>query len=145
MYALFRLTPLERVVPPAGCLTACDGAWPSPRRSFGTPELVLLDEPTSGLDPHLVVLVRDVLRAERSRGCSMLVSSHVLTDLQSVCDHVVFIEAGRVIDQGPLAAVTGRTRRVYLCSMPSRCGATRATVARSEHSARRNRSRGRRN
>jgi ABC-2 type transport system ATP-binding protein len=80
---------------------------------LGTPQLVLVDEPTSGLDPHLVVLVRDVLRAERSRGCSMLVSSHVLSDLEAVCDHVVFIEAGRVIDQGPLAAVTGRTRRVY--------------------------------
>ncbi|HKP59566.1 MAG TPA: ABC transporter ATP-binding protein [Polyangiales bacterium] len=80
---------------------------------LGKPQLVLLDEPTSGLDPHLVVLVRDVLRAERARGCSMLVSSHVLSDLEAVCDHVVFIEAGRVIDQGPLAAVTGRTQRVY--------------------------------
>ncbi|HKU42496.1 MAG TPA: ABC transporter ATP-binding protein [Polyangiales bacterium] len=80
---------------------------------LGKPELVLLDEPTSGLDPHLVVLVRDVLRAERARGCSLLVSSHVLSDLEAVCDHVVFIEAGRVIDSGSLAGVTGRTQRVY--------------------------------
>jgi len=79
---------------------------------LGDPELVLLDEPTSGLDPHLVVSVRDVLRAQRDRGISLVVSSHVLSDLEAICDHVVFIEAGRAIKSGALAAVTGRGRIV---------------------------------
>jgi len=79
---------------------------------LGEPELLLLDEPTSGLDPHLVVEVREVLRAQRERGASLIVSSHVLSDLEAICDHVVFIEAGRAIKSGPLAAVTGRGQRV---------------------------------
>jgi ABC-type multidrug transport system ATPase subunit len=79
---------------------------------LGSPELVLLDEPTSGLDPHLVVAVRDVLRTERARGISLVVSSHVLSDLEAICDHVVFIEAGRAIKSGSLALVTGRSRVV---------------------------------
>jgi ABC-type multidrug transport system ATPase subunit len=75
---------------------------------LGDPELVLLDEPTSGLDPHLVVSVREVLRAQRDRGITLVVSSHVLSDLEAICDHVVFIEAGRAIKSGSLAVVTGR-------------------------------------
>lgn len=79
---------------------------------LGDPELVLLDEPTSGLDPHLVASMRDVLRRQRERGKSLVVSSHVLSDLEAICDHVVFVEAGRTIKSGPLAAVTGRGQRV---------------------------------
>jgi ABC-type multidrug transport system ATPase subunit len=79
---------------------------------LGNPLLVVLDEPTSGLDPHLVANVREVLRAQRARGASLLVSSHVLSDLEAICDHVVFIEAGRTIKSGPLAAVTARARIV---------------------------------
>jgi ABC-2 type transport system ATP-binding protein len=75
---------------------------------LGDPALVLLDEPTSGLDPHLVVAVREALRAQRERGTTLVVSSHVLSDLEAICDHVVFIEAGRCIKSGPLEAVTGR-------------------------------------
>ncbi len=81
---------------------------------LGDPELVVLDEPTSGLDPHLVAAMRDVLRAQRDRGRSLLVSSHVLSDLEAICDHVVFIEAGRAIKSGPLGVVTGRARRVRI-------------------------------
>jgi ABC-2 type transport system ATP-binding protein len=79
---------------------------------LGEPRLLLLDEPTSGLDPHLVVDVRAVLRAQCERGASLVVSSHVLSDLEAICDHVVFIEAGRTIKSGPLASVTGRARLV---------------------------------
>ena len=79
---------------------------------LGEPALLLLDEPTSGLDPHLVVDVREVLRTQRARGASLVVSSHVLSDLEAICDHVVFIEAGRTIRSGPLAGVTGRGRLV---------------------------------
>jgi ABC-2 type transport system ATP-binding protein len=78
---------------------------------LGKPELVLLDEPVSGLDPSLVAQMRDVLRAQRDRhGTSLLVSSHQLAELEAVCDHVVFVEAGRTVQSGSLAEVTGRSR-----------------------------------
>lgn len=79
---------------------------------LGDPQLVLLDEPTSGLDPQLVASVREVLRAQRERGTSLIVSSHVLSDLEAICDHVVFIEAGRCTRRGALAELTGRKRLV---------------------------------
>ena len=79
---------------------------------LGEPRLVLLDEPTSGLDPELVASMRELLRVQRTRGVSLVVSSHVLSDLEAICDHVVFIEAGRCTREGPLAAVTGRQRLV---------------------------------
>jgi ABC-2 type transport system ATP-binding protein len=86
---------------------------------LGSPELVLLDEPTSGLDPHLVVRMREILAAERGRR-TLVVSSHVLADLEAVCDHVVFIEAGRVVRAGPLAEVTRRSElvRIVLDGVP---------------------------
>jgi ABC-2 type transport system ATP-binding protein len=90
---------------------------------LGSPALVLLDEPTSGLDPHLVANVREVLRAQRDRGTSFVVSSHVLSDLEAICDHVVFIEAGRAIKSGPLSAVTARSRLVrYALAAPIALG-----------------------
>lgn len=78
---------------------------------LGQPALVLLDEPTSGLDPDLVVRVRELLARERGKR-TLVVSSHVLADLEAVCDHVVFVESGRVTHAGPLAEVTGRGERL---------------------------------
>lgn len=80
---------------------------------LASPELILLDEPTSGLDPRLVAQMRDLLVAQRARGASLLVSSHMLAELEAVCDHVVFMEAGRATRSGPLAEVTGRARIVH--------------------------------
>ncbi len=74
---------------------------------LGDPELVLLDEPTGGLDPHLVVEMREVLRAQRGTR-TLVVSSHILADLEQTCDHVAFLEAGRVLESGPVAEVTRR-------------------------------------
>ncbi len=74
---------------------------------LGEPELVLLDEPTGGLDPHLVVEMREVLREQRGER-TLVVSSHILADLEQTCDHVAFVEAGRVIESGPVDEVTRR-------------------------------------
>lgn len=78
---------------------------------LGSPEIVLLDEPTSGLDPALVVRMRDVVRRRRG-AVTLVISSHVLSELEAVCDHVVFLEAGRCVREGPMDEVTGRTRRI---------------------------------
>jgi len=80
---------------------------------LGQPELILLDEPTSGLDPHLVVRMRDLLRARRG-AATVVISSHVLAELEATCDHVIFMEKGRQVGQGPLAELTGRSRQVVV-------------------------------
>ncbi len=78
---------------------------------LGTPALVLLDEPTSGLDPELVVRMRSLFQRRRGES-TLVISSHMLAELESTCDHVVFMEAGRCIRQGPLAAITDAAARV---------------------------------
>jgi ABC-2 type transport system ATP-binding protein len=72
---------------------------------LGDPELLLLDEPTSGLDPLGVRDARDWILAARGRGRTLLVSSHVLTEVERTCDHVVILHEGRVAASGPLGEV----------------------------------------
>jgi ABC-2 type transport system ATP-binding protein len=75
---------------------------------LGKPELVLLDEPTSGLDPELVVQVRELVVSLRGQA-TVLISSHILSELEAICDHVVFMEGGKCIRQGRLGEVTDTT------------------------------------
>lgn len=75
---------------------------------IGDPALVMLDEPMSGLDPTLVASMRDLLLDIRAQGRSLIVSSHVLSDLEVICDHVVFMEAGRCLRSASLSEVTNR-------------------------------------
>lgn len=63
------------------------------------PEVVLLDEPTIGLDPHQVLGIRDLLRRLRGR-LAVLISSHILSEVEQVCDRVVIIHRGRLVAQG---------------------------------------------
>jgi ABC-2 type transport system ATP-binding protein len=72
---------------------------------LGDPELLLLDEPTSGLDPLGVRDARDWILAARQRGRTLLVSSHVLTEVERTCDHVVILHQGRIAASGPLTDV----------------------------------------
>jgi ABC-type multidrug transport system ATPase subunit len=85
---------------------------------LGDPELVLLDEPTSGLDPELVVRMRQLFAAQRGRR-TLVISSHNLTELEAVCDHVIFIRGGRQVRAGSLAEVTSRGTAVrYVLERP---------------------------
>ena len=61
------------------------------------PELLLLDEPTSGLDPLVQATVHDLMREARAEGRTVLLSSHVLSEVQEVCDRVGIIRAGRLV------------------------------------------------
>jgi ABC-2 type transport system ATP-binding protein len=61
------------------------------------PELVFLDEPTSGLDPMGRRLVRDIIRAERERGATVFLNSHILSEIEITCDRVAFIKEGQVV------------------------------------------------
>jgi len=73
----------------------------------GDPELILLDEPTSALDPVGRREVRDVLHSLKSRGVTVFLNSHLLTEVEQVCDRVAIVDRGRVIAIGPLAEITG--------------------------------------
>jgi ABC-2 type transport system ATP-binding protein len=61
------------------------------------PEVIFLDEPTSGLDPLGRRMVRDIIRAQRDRGATVFLNSHLLSEIEITCDQVVFIREGEVV------------------------------------------------
>src|SRR3990170_8719699 len=65
-------------------------------------ELLILDEPTEGLDPLMEVVFQDCIQAERQRGRTVLFSSHVLSEVEALCDRVTIIRKGRVVQTGTL-------------------------------------------
>jgi ABC-2 type transport system ATP-binding protein len=69
---------------------------------LGDPRVLLLDEPTSGLDPLGVRDARDWILAARARGASVLVCSHVLSEVERTCDRVAILDQGAVAAQGPI-------------------------------------------
>jgi ABC-2 type transport system ATP-binding protein len=69
---------------------------------LGTPDLVLLDEPTSALDPVGRTDVRAIVRAARDRGATVILNSHLLTEVERVCDRVVIVDHGRIVASGSL-------------------------------------------
>jgi ABC-2 type transport system ATP-binding protein len=62
------------------------------------PDLIFLDEPTSGLDPFGRRLVRDIIKAQRDRGATVLLNSHLLGEVEITCDRVAFIKDGEVVE-----------------------------------------------
>jgi len=72
------------------------------------PELVVLDEPTSALDPLGRVDVRDVVLGLRARGVAVLLNSHLIGEVERVCDRVVILDRGRVAASGTLAELLGQ-------------------------------------
>ena len=72
------------------------------------PELVVLDEPTSALDPLGRVDVRDVVLDLRERGVAVLLNSHLIGEVERVCDRVVILDRGRVAASGTLAELLGQ-------------------------------------
>ncbi len=69
----------------------------------GDPELLILDEPMTGLDPVGRKEVRDLIVALRKRGKTIFFSSHILADVEMICDRVAIVSQGRVVDEGSLA------------------------------------------
>jgi ABC-2 type transport system ATP-binding protein len=73
---------------------------------IGDPRLVLLDEPTSALDPGGRRTVRELLVGLREQGVGVLLNSHLLSEIELVCDRVVIIDGGRVVTEGPPEELT---------------------------------------
>jgi ABC-2 type transport system ATP-binding protein len=74
---------------------------------IGEPELVFLDEPTSGLDPLGRLLVRELIEELRARGATVFLNSHLLGEVEAICDRVVFVKEGRAVHELSLAEKEG--------------------------------------
>jgi ABC-2 type transport system ATP-binding protein len=74
------------------------------------PDLLILDEPTNGLDPAGIVEIRDLLRRLAADGRTVIVSSHLLSELEAICDHLVIIRFGEILFAGPMSEMLKRTR-----------------------------------
>jgi ABC-type multidrug transport system ATPase subunit len=81
---------------------------------LGEPELLLLDEPTAGLDPESRWRVREVIRARRRAGTTVVLSSHDLAEVETVCDRVVVLHRGRLLASAPLAELRAAGPRVEI-------------------------------
>jgi ABC-2 type transport system ATP-binding protein len=73
-------------------------------------ELLVLDEPTSGLDPLMEAAFRISIEEERQRGRTVLLSSHILSEVEALCDRVTIIRRGRTVETGSLADLRHLTR-----------------------------------
>jgi ABC-2 type transport system ATP-binding protein len=73
-------------------------------------ELLLLDEPTSGLDPLMEAAFRETIEELRQGGTTVLLSSHILSEVEALCDRVTIIRAGRTVETGALADLRHLTR-----------------------------------
>ncbi len=81
---------------------------------LGQPELVLLDEPTSALDPIGRHDVREIIRHLKDRGVTVFLNSHLLSEVEQVCDRVAVIDRGRVIAMGTMDELRGVSQRVRI-------------------------------
>ena len=81
---------------------------------LGDPELLILDEPTNGMDPAGMAEVRDLIRSLGSEGRTVLISSHLLNEVEQACDSVAIISKGRLVVQGDVADLLHPQEQVRL-------------------------------
>jgi ABC-2 type transport system ATP-binding protein len=75
------------------------------------PDLLILDEPTSGLDPLIQQEFQKIIIERRNKGKTAFISSHVLSEVKEICDHVGFIREGKLVDVQPLKALQSKALR----------------------------------
>ncbi|MEU4618542.1 alpha/beta fold hydrolase [Actinoplanes sp. NPDC023801] len=81
---------------------------------LGLPELLVLDEPTDGLDPPQIAEMRRVLQRYATDGRAVLVSSHLLAEVEQTCTHAVVVNKGRIVASGPVSDIVGESPSVQL-------------------------------
>ncbi|MEU5598210.1 CocE/NonD family hydrolase [Streptomyces sp. NPDC020298] len=74
---------------------------------LGLPDLLILDEPTNGLDPPQIREMREVMIRYAAAGRTVIVSSHLLAEVEQSCTHLVVMDRGRLVQAGPVAEITG--------------------------------------
>ncbi len=80
-------------------------------------ELLILDEPTSGLDPLMEAVFQREIAAEKARGRTVLLSSHIMSEVEALADRVSIIRAGRVVQTGSLDELRGQTRATITATL----------------------------
>jgi ABC-2 type transport system ATP-binding protein len=83
------------------------------------PELLILDEPTNGMDPAGMLEVRNLLRKLADGGMTVFLSSHLLHEIEQVCDEVVILNRGKVVRQGRVSELLGKDQAVVKVRVPS--------------------------
>ena len=81
---------------------------------LGLPELLVLDEPTNGLDPPQIREMREVLTRYAASGRTVVVSSHLLAEVEQTCSHVVVMHRGRLVAEGEVAQIVGAATRIVV-------------------------------
>jgi ABC-2 type transport system ATP-binding protein len=84
------------------------------RSLLADPELLILDEPTNGLDPAGIHEFRDMIRGFVAEGRTVLLSSHLLDEVEKICDEVAIVDQGRVVAQGPIAELAAGGKHTIL-------------------------------
>ena len=81
---------------------------------LGRPDLLILDEPTTGLDPAHTREIRRAISEASARGCTVLLSSHQLSDVEHVCTHAAVMRRGRLVTAGPVPDLVGEANVVVI-------------------------------
>jgi ABC-2 type transport system ATP-binding protein len=97
--------------------------------TLGNPEWLFLDEPASGTDPLGVAIVRDQILAAHGRGATVVLNSHQLTEVERVCDRVVFIERGKLTRAETLRGEAASRRRALVRVASDRLEQARTVLA----------------
>jgi ABC-2 type transport system ATP-binding protein len=97
--------------------------------TFGAPDLLFLDEPASGTDPIGVAIVRDRILEAKSRGATVVLNSHQLSEVERVCDRVAFLEHGRLTRSETLRGEGASVRRVAIRTDPARSADAAAALS----------------
>jgi ABC-2 type transport system ATP-binding protein len=79
--------------------------------------VLLLDEPTAGLDPLMEAVFQDCLLEVRARGATVLLSSHILAEVEKICDRVTIIRNGRAVETGTLADLRVLSRTSFVVTL----------------------------
>ena len=96
---------------------------------LGDPGVLVLDEPSNGLDPEGIKWMRGFLRELARQGRTVLVSSHLLTEIQQTAEALLIIARGRLVFQGTLADLTAQDEQVAVVDAPDRAALTAALTA----------------
>ncbi|TMK79652.1 MAG: ABC transporter ATP-binding protein [Actinobacteria bacterium] len=81
---------------------------------LGKPDLLILDEPTTGLDPQQMREMRLLIHSIANRGATVLLSSHLLGEVEQVCSHAAIVNKGHVVATGTVAELIGRATTIYI-------------------------------
>jgi len=92
-------------------------------------DLLVLDEPTSGLDPLMEIAFRDTVHEAKARGQAVFLSSHILSEVEALCDRVGILRAGRLVDEGTLEQL----RRLHTQTLDVTFADVAPEIARLDH------------